>query len=174
MLPNFSLCGRMGSGKSTFAQHLVSNYGYTKVSFADALKRLATEACGMREKDRELLQRLGVGVRDIDPDFWVNAAFKTIRTIQGPIVIDDLRFPNELKACQQHGFLIFRVVRDRNTRISSFGLDPDKIYDFEGHISETALDSENLKPIDSDMSMDEYKENIDRIMQEFLPVLENK
>jgi hypothetical protein len=165
---NVAFVGHMGSGKSTAANELIK-LGYVKVSFADALKKLATEACGMKEKNRELLQKLGVGIRQIDPDFWVKAAFQVVKganSIYKPVVIDDLRFPNELKACQENDFKVFRVVRDRDIRISSFGLDPGVTYDFEGHISETALDSVELPEINSNMDIQSFRESVNKIVQE--------
>lgn len=56
-LPNIGLSGKAGSGKDTVADYLVKNYGYTKVSFAGALKQMAlalNPVIGMRD---------GVGVR---------------------------------------------------------------------------------------------------------------
>lgn len=49
---------------------------------------------------RRLLQVYGTEVvRDqIDPDLWINLAMAKIRKINGPVVVTDMRFKNELSA----------------------------------------------------------------------------
>lgn len=46
------IVGKAGSGKTTFANHLCDQYGFSEVSFADELKRLCCEQFGW---DREAL-----------------------------------------------------------------------------------------------------------------------
>src|ERR1700687_402678 len=104
MKPNIALTGYMGAGKSSMADYLVKNHGYTKISFAARLKEIATLACKMVGKDREMLQKLGTMIREDYENYWVDAAFRKMKDIQGPVVNDDLRFPNEVKACTERGF----------------------------------------------------------------------
>ena len=128
------LMGAKRSGKDTVADYLVNAYGFVRVAFADPLKELALDLDPFIEeplgwarlselvkpegsvrdrfepvKDypdvRRLLQRLGVAVRELDEDFWVDAAFETISQLwdsrEEPIpgfVIPDVRFPNEYLA----------------------------------------------------------------------------
>lgn len=40
MISIIAICGEKRSGKDVLAQHLVDNYGYTKISFADPLKKI--------------------------------------------------------------------------------------------------------------------------------------
>jgi hypothetical protein len=163
MLPNIAFTGKFGSGKSTAANYLVRVHGYVKVSFADRLKEIATKACRMVGKDRELLQKLGVMIREDEPDYWVKAAVKKVREINeryGPVVIDDLRFPNELNACLAHDFKVFRVDRNREARLATFGMDPNVISELETHESETALDSVLLPSVDSNCDIQAFEENI--------------
>lgn len=45
---------------------------------------------------RRYLQRLGTeGIRELDPDFWINAARKSLTNQAGKYVFTDVRFPNE-------------------------------------------------------------------------------
>jgi len=118
------LTGFAGSGKSTVAQYLVEQYGFTRLSFAAPLKKMLRTLNPMLEEPidgevvrlsdlfalytenelkagpfgdeyRRLLQVLGTDcIRAVDEDFWVKAALAQI-TDNGKYVFDDCRFPNE-------------------------------------------------------------------------------
>lgn len=158
--PIIGMIGRKRVGKDTFADTLVAEYGFTRVSLAGPLKdaalrlnpivgpspapgglsseyrRLAdvVEALGWEKaKDfvpgvRETLQRLGTdAIRSIDDTFWIRAARQTIDQIDGPVVITDVRFPNEADMIQKLDGYTVRIERSL----------PD---DGDAHPSETALD----------------------------------
>lgn len=82
---------------------------------------------------RRILQALGVAVRDhVDRDAWLNAAADTIRYLRAgpeatPVVVTDVRFPNEAAWIASAGGLLVRITRQ--------GLDTS-----DAHVSETALD----------------------------------
>lgn len=62
---------------------------------------------------RRLLQEHGVSIRDaVDPDVWINAAKRRVDATPGPVVITDVRFPNELDYIDEHpnGFAV-RIIR---------------------------------------------------------------
>jgi hypothetical protein len=122
------LCGPAGSGKSTAAQYLVTNHGYTRVRFAGPLKAMA-RAIGLTEAQiegdlkevpsdllqgrtpRYFMQRLGTEFgRDlIGEGFWVGlwtAAANDVLKAGGRVVADDCRFPNEALALSELGGLI--------------------------------------------------------------------
>ncbi|WIC90176.1 deoxynucleoside monophosphate kinase [Arthrobacter phage VroomVroom] len=159
--PVVGMIGRKRVGKDTFADTLVAEYGFTRVSLAGPLKdaalrlnpivgpspipgglgsdyrRLAdvVEAIGWEKaKDfvpgvRETLQRLGTdAIRAIDDTFWIRAAVKAIDAIDGPVVITDVRFPNEADMIQALAGYTVRIERSL----------PD---DGDVHPSETALDN---------------------------------
>lgn len=111
------LSGFATAGKDTVAEHLVVDYGYTRVAFADALKEISyasnptlaadvlaygwTEA-KKKQENRKYLQDLGVSVRDVlGPDTWVNTAFRHIQPGK-KYVITDLRFPSELERIRSY------------------------------------------------------------------------
>lgn len=131
------LAGYAGSGKDTAADVLVG-LGYERRAFAGALKDLATRIGWDGRKDeagRRLLQELGVAARDIlGADVWVNAL---MATLEGPSVICDVRFPNEVAAIADHGGIVVRIVRP--------GVTPAL-----GHVSETALDDLELPTVVND------------------------
>lgn len=130
---------------------------FTRVSFADKVRELAlrvdpilaygdseieggpirlsdhVQAVGWEEakKDpevRRLLQEIGTGVRDlVGEDVWVNAADVIDRAHEGPVVVTDVRFPNEARLIERLGGVLVRVIRP--------GVGP-----VNGHRSERALD----------------------------------
>lgn len=143
--------GYARAGKDTAAEPLIRR-GWERVSFADALKAVLYDLNPLVAGDtavsewvdhggwewskgnvpvRDLLQRLGVAVREhVDPDAWVNAALRQVKP-GGRYVITDLRFPNEYDAVKRLGGKVYRIERP--------GYGP-----VNGHISETALDSHDF------------------------------
>lgn len=78
---------------------------------------------------RRTLQCLGASVRELDEDFWLNIALRSIDaadTWNMPVVVTDCRYPNEAEALRKRGFLMVELRRS--------GADGN------GHPSETALD----------------------------------
>lgn len=150
--PDIALAGKAGAGKSTAADLLVE-LGYEKRSFATPLKNIAATLWGEPGRtDRDKLQKLGVAVREIDPDAWANLLVKSCRcplmsttpysSPQPPVVVDDLRFPNEYWALKAEGFVIVRIGAEPNRRVDRLKAN-GKWQDERqlDHISELALDA---------------------------------
>lgn len=87
---------------------------------------------------RRLQQNLGVAVRDhVASDTWLNAALERVRVLREsdvPVVITDMRFPNEVEGIRQMGGLIVRVERD-SIPVESLA---------DTHVSEALLDDMTL------------------------------
>lgn len=172
--PLVGLIGKKRVGKDTFAAVLVEEFGFARVAFADPLKEMALTidpmidemAGGIRflssevEADgwefvkdnypeaRRFLQRLGDGVRQFDPEFWVRAGMEQVYRTRGsrslqmwqhvdnptPVVITDVRYPNEADTIREAGGILVRIVRP--------GVD-----DGDTHASETALDGYDVAAI---------------------------
>lgn len=123
------LSGVAGSGKDTAAAYLVAEHGFTRVAFADALRKVLyhtdpkvrrlVDAIGWDDAKhhpgayvRERLQWLGVAMREhADPDIWVNVVLRKLDP-DGRYVLPDCRFPNEMDAIKSLGG---QVVRNRAT-----------------------------------------------------------
>lgn len=62
---------------------------------------------------RRALQRIGQGARKIDPDFWIKLAVKELDEIpfNVPVVVTDVRYPNEVIALAGLGFKMVRITR---------------------------------------------------------------
>lgn len=148
------LSGVARSGKDSVADHLIKNYGFTKLSFADPIREslirldpaisvagnymsLATavrligweELKTQSEDIRGLMQRMGteVGREMFYEDIWVDAALNQIKP-EMKVVIADVRYPNEADAIQKFGGKLWRIERP--------GVGPAN-----EHPSESALDS---------------------------------
>jgi len=110
--------GKMQVGKTTSADYLVQKYGFIKLSFAGKLKEIAKdlwpEQFECNQKPRQLLQDLGMKMREIDQDVWVNYVLRIIKSLpkETNIVIDDLRFLNEYKALKNVGFFVVCIIRN--------------------------------------------------------------
>lgn len=153
---NIGIIGKARSGKDTAALALVAEHHYTRLAFADPLKELALAidpliptAYGIHvrlsllirdsgweyAKDhypevRRLLQRTGGGVREIDETFWLTATRKKLNIAEAynvPVVVTDVRYPNEANMLRSRGFRLIRITRP--------GVADDQ------HDSETALDT---------------------------------
>lgn len=149
--PVIGLSGAMRSGKDTAATTLLEQ-GFVRVSFADKLRafmyaldpliptgagpqRLAKlvdvhgwEACKNTYPEvRALLQRCGTdaGRKVLHENVWVDAVARTLP--DEPIVVTDVRFPNEADALRAAGGVIVRVTRP--------GFTPGA----DAHPSETAM-----------------------------------
>lgn len=61
---------------------------------------------------RAFLQNLGTALRDnIDPDIWLNAGLRKIEQTPGPVVVTDVRYPNEARAIRRMGGKLVRIRR---------------------------------------------------------------
>lgn len=138
------MTGAAGSGKDTFANILVEKHGFTRLAFADALRQMLFDVDPMVGDDlgspeylhdymtldgaidwdqakrfsdaRRLLQNLGVALRNIDPDFWVEIVSDKIweasKDRDARIVVTDVRFPNEVDMIRDYyGELVHIVGR---------------------------------------------------------------
>jgi len=165
---NIGLIGKMGSGKDTAARLLTERFGYERVAFADPLKDMVREAdpivayepagfgplpihlsevlrrMSFEEAKREYtevrrsLQRIGQGVRRLDPDYWVNLALQSVHAAEKagfPVVVTDVRYPNEAAALERAGFLMVRIEREQRGAMTMREIRAAM------HESETALDN---------------------------------
>jgi dephospho-CoA kinase len=102
--------GPICSGKSTLSKYLQDEYNCKIISFAKPVKTYCTQIFDMKNKDRGLLQTFADKCKDINSLVWVNLAEKEIiQNINRNIIIDDLRYPNELDMLRRYNFIIIKL-----------------------------------------------------------------
>ena len=153
--PRIALLGKMASGKTHYALRLLeANPKMHRLAFADPIKELAHDLFGMEGKDRKLLQQIGSKMREIDENVWINTL---LRRAEGyaSVVVDDVRYPNEIRSLQEAGFHIrYLEVSPQTQRariMNIYGEDWQQHFDNMGHDSERA---------------DQYRELADSVVPE--------
>lgn len=91
------------------------------------VNRLGWEQAKEIREVRRTLQNYGVAIRQLQPDFWIRTTLGRALATPRPVVITDVRFPNEAAAIETAGGVVIRIERP--------GLESD-----DTHASETALD----------------------------------
>lgn len=140
-----ALSGKQGSGKSTIATGL----GYPVMKYAGPLYEMHDACVGvmakygvkLMAKQGRLLQLLGTewGRQVLGEDVWVRVMDGQLAKASAlpVVVIDDVRFPNELEFLKSRGALCVRLEADEDRR----AVRAEKWRDDTGHPSETALDA---------------------------------
>lgn len=127
------LAGRARAGKDTVAHYLVEHYGFKQFAFATHLKNVAEVAGwdGLKdERGRILLQHLGDVLREYDKDIFINNLIGKIKyydiicndysrevsnplgSVEGKIVVSDVRLPSEIEALKNLGGSIWYLQRN--------------------------------------------------------------
>jgi hypothetical protein len=192
LLPNIAITGHLRSGKDEIGNRLSQRYGYVRFAFGDGIKDVCrrlypdqfTDPAGNDVKPRGLLQGVGQALRQFDPDVWVRQCFDKIvehsayspggyygDTAPRPVVITDLRQPNEYDRCRSEGFVIIKVASQSALRIhrAATGGDTFKLADLthetESHVDGFAADYE----IVNDGTLAELYAKVDEIMAKLTP-----
>ena len=66
------------------------------------------ELFGMEEKDRPLLQQIGMKMREIRESVWLDAIIRESEKHE-LVVCDDVRFINEAKTLKEHGWFLIKL-----------------------------------------------------------------
>lgn len=113
-------------------------FGLVTVRLRPLVETVGWERAKELREVRRLLQDYGVGIREtVDSEAWIRAAFKKVDAVEGPVVITDVRFPNEVAAVRRARGLLVYV---ENARI------PDSGDTHVSEISVTAADADRLVP----------------------------
>lgn len=166
------LSGYAQVGKDTVATILVEDYGYTRLGFADIIKKAAyvldpiITLDGMRlahavdkygweiakqaPEVRRILQVLGSDVgRDlIAKDLWVELTMHAVHQ-NDKIVISDVRFMNEAEEIKwKHGEIwrVSRIERDAPVNVHRSETDMDS-WDFDQYVSNNGTIEDLTKEI---------------------------
>ncbi|QJX47304.1 hypothetical protein HMJ29_10290 [Hymenobacter taeanensis] len=153
MIKLIGFSGRRGSGKDTIArliQQLQPERRWHIRSVGEPIKAVCAALAGegtapyfsqQGKKEvlpafgrtrGEMLQQVGLALRQWEPDIWVQAFFSQLPADQFTL-IPDVRFPNEADLIRSRGGLMFRVEGDPLHQRGDGTRDDE-------HLSETALD----------------------------------
>ncbi len=163
-----AFAGKMCSGKSTAAEHLVTVRGFEEISLVEPLRRLVREICPFdRELRRQMMQVLGHAARQVYPNVWIDTVVRRlVDNPEGRYVIADVRFPNEVTMLREWGFEVYRIVASEETRIKRHehreGFTPPRLI-LEDE-TETALDGVDLLEIDGELPIGEFCNAIDKVV----------
>lgn len=167
----------MGSGKSVVAQHLVDNHGFELVKFAGPLKamtRALLEELGedytviearlegnlkehvipaLQVSCRRVMQTIGTELGRVcwHENVWADIAGHRASSLLSAgrnVVVDDMRYLNELAAVKSAGGIPLRVTRPGVTVTAA-------------HSSEGELDGEMMTVLDNRGSLDDLYRLVD-------------
>lgn len=129
--------GKKYHGKDTIADYLCQNYNFTKLTLAEPLKdicktlfQFTDQQLNSELKDvidlrygvtpRKIMQYIGTDILrndiqriipNIQQNLWVNILINKIKSLEGNIVISDVRCENEILRIREEGGIIIKVVR---------------------------------------------------------------
>lgn len=151
------LTGLAGSGKDTVRNILEGSHGTFGLAFADPIRemlRALLAGChlddswmtdrvlkestipGIGASYREMAQLLGTEWgRAIDPDFWLKITavrVAALRAMHRPVVISDVRFPNEAAWIRSEGGVVWKILRP--------GVEPVRAHASEAHVDALPYD----------------------------------
>jgi dephospho-CoA kinase len=101
------ITGLMGSGKSTVASYLTSNYNFQSMRISGKMHEIAQEL-GIKAT-RDYLQGISQFMKTFDEDVWIKYIVKKVKQTSSSIVIDDIRRQNEIDFLQPIGFKFLKV-----------------------------------------------------------------
>ena len=106
-------------------------------------------------KDRPLLQKIGQQFREIEPKVWINLLIDRanryeetqdeLESVDGAMIgcaiCDDVRFPNEIEALKEAGWITIRldVADERKSRLQVYGEDWESHWNNRNEISKPHL-----------------------------------
>jgi len=171
------------SGKDTFADHIVKNYGYTKYSYAGPLKKACEVMFCLSEEQldgnlkevidprfgispRQMFQFVGTEVmRELFPtisenytvkeSFWIHR-FKIWYKDSNVknLVVSDVRFPDEAQTIKDMGGILIKI---NNPHINNS----------DNHQSEKNIDELQYDHlIQNDSTLEDYYNNIDTLISQ--------
>lgn len=167
-----AICGTLRSGKDTVAELIQQKGLFTSFAFAEGIwatiELLFPDIYEKRfeEKPRKLLQNLGQGIRQIDPDVWIRYTFNQIETVGAKrVLVTDLRQPNEYKALKTAGFYIVRVNAEPEIRIArakaagdNFNIQ-DMLHETERHVEQFDVDFD----IENNGTLEELEDKVNEV-----------
>ena len=129
------LIGYKQSGKDTFADYLVTHYGFKKHAFAQPVKQICQimfhlnpdQLHDPHQKEvmdprwqlspRQMMQKVGTDmVRTMmGDDFWVRHMNTKLSSEEGRVIVSDVRFQNEAELIRHRNGILIRIVSEEQS-----------------------------------------------------------
>lgn len=170
---NIGLIGKLGSGKTTAAKHIATEYCYKRYSLAAPMREIVRIVYPYLDKRdpryRQLMQKLGTDwFRAYDEDVWVNVLLSRTSLETHPVVVDDVRFPNEARILRDRGWQLIYINASDEVR-------KQRCIDRDGHWDESVLSHPSETQIEEaakyahhvvngDLELNEFLEELDRTL----------
>jgi hypothetical protein len=164
--------GKMCSGKTLVTDYLRNNLNCDIFNFADKLKSVTNDLFGIEKKDRSLLQDVGLKLREINKDVWVDYVFRQfdtnlIESLDEHYVIGDVRFKNEVEAIHANKGITIYIDRPFESRLATY----QSLYGAAptvqqlGHESESILSDIFTYTVNNDSDEHKLYTDIDNIIE---------
>jgi dephospho-CoA kinase len=173
---NIGLIGKLGSGKTFAANYLVDRYEFAKYSLADPIKTIMKEYLGIESKEdplyRMAAQKIGTDCfRAIDDLVWVKYLQKRVERSMLGVVVDDVRFVNEVEAMLNWGWVLICLECPDQVRVERC-IKRDGVFDPSRmtHPSETGVDDilrlfgDKIITIDASKSPEYTNQQLDKVL----------
>lgn len=163
------LMGKVGCGKDTVADYLVDRHSFVKYRLAQAIEDLCRAEYGMKEKNRELMIRVGEAYkRKYGQDYWLRiVANRLMQSGSGRVVVSDVRFPYEYEYFDTNGFWPVRVMcsdRHRITRLANRDGSP-QVYALTDPTEQQVDDLPSRYQIDNNGTLQELYDEVDILVE---------
>jgi len=94
-LRNLGIIGKMGSGKGYASKYLAKKYGYTIIGMGNIVRTVARKE--KMKPTRENLEKLQKKYSKYGKDFVIEKLIEKIKSINGPVILDGIRKPNQAR-----------------------------------------------------------------------------
>ena len=112
-----AILGKRGSGKSTLANYLAKDNDFQVVKFSEPFDRICRAINESEHYDRGLISLVGAEIRRELPGFQNIVMKNYLNSTDQSVIIEGLRFQEELEFCRNHNFLIVWLKIDSQLQI---------------------------------------------------------
>jgi len=165
---NVALSGMSGSGKTTFANHLINNYNFTLCNTGKTCRKICNILFGNESKT--LLNQVTDALKTIDKNIWFKKALSEINQ-SIPTVVDSMRFKDDYLFMKEQGFILVKVQCHQNLIIDRLKKRGQKInpeIDFK-HKSEIELEHlQFTHTLSNNSTIDDFYLKIDELLKPYI------
>ncbi len=120
-----AIVGKKAAGKSFVANYLVKKKSFKRMRVDDGVVKFVRYMYGYRKHSRVVWEtriNLYDAVYKVDPEVQIDYLLRRLAVTTDDVVVDDVRYLNELVKLRESGFVVVRVTAPENRRIRLAGL----------------------------------------------------